>query len=177
MGHIADWLVDKVHWDRHPRFTIHQNSKAIFLDAKHDAAEARDAESEGTKALRALNMELLDGGGIPGFGHLHRKSDHCQIPGPLYPIEIDRNAAQLFGIVTMGSHMACYTWDSSEDGRQMRLWVPRRANNKLCDAGKLDNTAAGGIANVRPFLFSPWRFPVRHVLVCSRTHHFETHSG
>lgn len=147
VGHIADWLVDRVHWDRHPRFTVHRNSKAIFLDAKHDAAQPRSADSEGTKALRALNMELLDDGGIPGFRHFHRKSDLCQIPGLLGLIEIDRNAAQLFGLVTVGAHMVCYTWDASKEGRQMKLFVPRRADDKAYDAGKLDNTVAGGVVN------------------------------
>ncbi|KAG8167982.1 hypothetical protein KVR01_003671 [Diaporthe batatas] len=139
VGHITDWLVNKVHWDRHPRFTIDRDSKAINLDAS--------TGSEGTKALHALIMELLDGGGIAGFDQLHRKNDCCQIPSPFDSVKVDRNAAQLFGIVTMGSHMNCYTRVPSEEGSRMMLWVPRRASNKKYDAGKLDNTVAGGITN------------------------------
>lgn len=148
MGHIADWVVDKVHWAGHLRFTIDRNSKSIFLDAKHDTRPIQGAASEGTKSLHALVMELLDSGGIPGFEHFHRKNDCCQIPSLWGTVEVDRNAAQLFGLVTMGSHMACFTWVSSKEGRKMMLWVLRRASNKKYDAGKLDNTVAGGITNV-----------------------------
>jgi hypothetical protein len=149
VGHIADWLADKVHWDHHARFTVDRDRKTIVLDVKHDADQTCGYESEGSRAIHALIMELLDDGGIPGFGQLHRKGDCYQIPGHPCGIVIDRNASQLFGIVTMGAHLACYTWVPSEEGRQMILWVARRAHDKLIDAGKLDNTAAGGIAKVR----------------------------
>lgn len=124
VGHIADWLADKVNWGGHPRFRVDRNSRALFLDAKQNTTQRRGAVFEGTKALHVLLMELLDGGSIPGFDHFHRKNDCCQIPSLLDPVQVDRNAAQLFGLVTMGSHMACYTWVSSEEGRQMMLWVP-----------------------------------------------------
>ncbi|KKY35833.1 putative thiamin pyrophosphokinase-related protein [Diaporthe ampelina] len=145
VGYIADWLVDMVHWDRHPRFTIHRGSKLIFLDAKHDTTQLQGADSGGSKSLRALIMELLEDGGVPGFRQLHHKGDCCQIPRT--NIGIDRNAAQLFGLLTMGAHMTCYTLEPSEEGCQMKLWVPRRAFHKKNDAGKLDNTVAGGISN------------------------------
>lgn len=145
VGYITDWLVDMIHWDLYPRFTIHRGSKLIFLDAKHGTTQSPDVDSEGSKSLRALIMEPVDNGGVPGFRHLHHKGDCCQIPQTR--IEIDRNAAQLFGLVTMGAHMTCHTWETSEEGRQMKLWVPRRACNKKYDAGKLDNTVAGGITN------------------------------
>ncbi|KAG6366584.1 hypothetical protein INS49_000762 [Diaporthe citri] len=147
VGYIADWLVQMIHWNRHPRFTIHRGSQSIFLDAKHGTAQPQGADSDGSKSLHALIMELLDDGDVPGFRQLHHKGDFCQIPGPHTRIEIDRNAAQLFGLLTRGAHMTCHTWETSEKGRQMKLWVPRRAFNKKYDAGKLDNTVAGGIAN------------------------------
>lgn len=65
--------------------------------------------------------------------------------GPQSHIEVDRNAAQLFGILTTGAHMTCHTWEIPEEGRQMKLWVACRALNKKRDAGKLDNTVSGGI--------------------------------
>lgn len=145
VGYIADWLVKMIHWDRHPRFIFYQRSKLVVLNVKHGTAQPQGADSEGSKSLRALITELLDNGGVPGFRHLHHKGDCCQIPGIQSSIEIDRNAAQLFGLVTMGAHMTCHTWETSEEGRQMKLWVPRRAFNKKYDAGKLDNTVAGGI--------------------------------
>lgn len=152
VGYIADWLVKMIHWDRHPRFILYQEGKLILLDAKRSAAQPQGADSEGSQSLRALITELLDNGGVPGFRQSHHKDDCCQIPGLRSPIEIDRNAAQLFGLLTMGAHMTCYTWETSKEGRQMKLWVPRRAFNKMYDAGKLDNTVAGGITSgVTPF--------------------------
>ncbi|KAK7742966.1 hypothetical protein SLS63_000534 [Diaporthe eres] len=127
VGYITDWLVEMIHWNRHPRFTIHRGSKIILLDAKNGTAQPPGADSDGSKSLHTLIMELLDDGGTR--------------------IEIDRNAAQLFGLLTMGAHMTCHTWETPEEDRQLKLWVPRRAFNKKYDAGKLDNTVAGGIAN------------------------------
>lgn len=147
VGYVADWLVKMIHWNRHPQFTIHRGSKLIFLDAKNGTAQPPGADSDGSKSLHALIMELLDNGDVPGFRQLHHKGDCCQIPGLQTRIEIDRNAAQLFGLLTMGAHMTCHTWETSEKGRQMKLWVPRRALDKKYDAGKLDNTVAGGVTN------------------------------
>lgn len=129
-------------------FTLYQGGKLIFLDAKHDTAQPQaPPDSEASRALRALTMELLDSSGVPGFRDFHRKGDCCQMSGPQSHIEVDRNAAQLFGILTTGAHMTCHTWKTSEEGRQLKLWVAHRALNKKWDAGKVDNTVAGGITN------------------------------
>lgn len=102
VGYIADWLVEIIQWSRHPRFYIHRETKATCLDAKDDAAQSRDADSQGTKSLSALVMDLLEHGGASGFRHLYHKGDRHHILGLQSRIDIDRNAAQLFGIVTTG---------------------------------------------------------------------------
>lgn len=81
----------------------------MFLDAKHDTAQPQGADSEASKALRDFIIELLDNGGVPEFRHLHQRGDYCQILGLQSHIEIYRNTAQHFGLLTMGAHMTCHT--------------------------------------------------------------------
>ncbi len=70
----------------------------------------------------------------------------------LYPIygpnkevllDIERSASPLFGVVTFGVHMTAYV--RSKEG--LKIWVPRRAENKQTYGGMLDNTVAGGISS------------------------------
>jgi len=58
---------------------------------------------------------------------------------------VERSASPLFGVVTYGVHMTCYT-KSPESSYGIKMWVPRRAATKSTYAGMLDNTVAGGIA-------------------------------
>lgn len=69
----------------------------------------------------------------------------------LYPIygpnrelalSMERSASALFGIVTYGVHMTAYV--ETEEG--MKLWTPRRAENKQTYPGMMDNTVAGGLS-------------------------------
>lgn len=77
---------------------------------------------------------------------------------------IERSASPLFGVVTYGVHLTAYTYTSTtnssftsnkaegEEGKQMRIWVPRRSKTKQTYPGMLDNTVAGGItAGEHPF--------------------------
>lgn len=45
----------------------------------------------------------------------------------------------------MAAHMTCHTWETSEEGRQLKLSVPFRVFNMKYDPGKLYNIIAGGI--------------------------------
>jgi len=58
---------------------------------------------------------------------------------------VERSASPLFGVVTYGIHMTCFT-KSPESSYGIKIWVPRRAKTKSTYAGMLDNTVAGGIA-------------------------------
>ncbi|KIW01957.1 uncharacterized protein PV09_06794 [Verruconis gallopava] len=57
---------------------------------------------------------------------------------------IERSASPLFGVVTYGVHLTCYTRDV--DSGAMKIWIPRRAKNKQTYPSMLDNSVAGGIA-------------------------------
>jgi 8-oxo-dGTP pyrophosphatase MutT (NUDIX family) len=56
--------------------------------------------------------------------------------------QVDRGALPRFGIAALGVHVNGLV----EDGGETRLWVARRAANKLLDPGKLDHLVAGGVA-------------------------------
>ncbi|KAE9371656.1 thiamine pyrophosphokinase-related protein-like protein [Stipitochalara longipes BDJ] len=60
--------------------------------------------------------------------------------------DIERSASCLFGIVTYGVHMTCYTASPSST-HGIKIWVPRRAKTKSTYGGMLDNTVAGGMAS------------------------------
>ncbi|KAL9109530.1 MAG: hypothetical protein Q9227_005865 [Pyrenula ochraceoflavens] len=57
-------------------------------------------------------------------------------------LSMERAGSALFGIVTYGVHMTAYV----KKGREVRIWVPRRAQTKQTYPGYLDNTVAGGIS-------------------------------
>ncbi|KAE9402651.1 hypothetical protein BT96DRAFT_879286 [Gymnopus androsaceus JB14] len=61
--------------------------------------------------------------------------------------DMERSACALFGVVTYGVHMTIYQEIESEtkpEGRELKIWVPTRANTKQTWPGYLDNTVAGG---------------------------------
>lgn len=58
---------------------------------------------------------------------------------------IERAAAALLGVVSFGVHMTCFVRDPSAS-YGIKMWVPRRAEDKSTYGGMLDNTVAGGIA-------------------------------
>ncbi|MBV8913979.1 MAG: NUDIX domain-containing protein [Acetobacteraceae bacterium] len=55
--------------------------------------------------------------------------------------QVDRGALPKLGIGAMGVHLNGLV----ESGGETRLWVARRAANKLLDPGKLDHLVAGGV--------------------------------
>jgi len=61
---------------------------------------------------------------------------------------IDRGAIPSFGVLAAGAHVNGLV----RDGDGVRLWVARRAMDKLLDPGKLDHVVAGGVpAGLTPF--------------------------
>lgn len=65
-------------------------------------------------------------------------------PGGEHVFSIERSASPLFGVVTYGVHMTCYTTD--KESGDIKIWIPRRAKTKQTYPSMLDNTVAGGIA-------------------------------
>ncbi|OQO04124.1 hypothetical protein B0A48_10733 [Cryoendolithus antarcticus] len=70
-------------------------------------------------------------------------SEPFAIPSARYekPVQIERFAAQLFGITHRGAHLVAYTFRDSE----MYVWIPRRAAHLFTYPGMLDTTVAGGV--------------------------------
>ncbi|KAF4634112.1 hypothetical protein G7Y89_g4000 [Cudoniella acicularis] len=76
-------------------------------------------------------------------------------PSPSHELlfNIERSASPLFGVVTYGVHMSCYTKLSpseqaaSNTSYNFKMWIPRRSRQKQTYGGLLDNTVAGGIAS------------------------------
>jgi 8-oxo-dGTP pyrophosphatase MutT (NUDIX family) len=54
---------------------------------------------------------------------------------------VDRGAAALFGIRTFGQHLNGYVCD----GGDLRVWIARRALDRIAYPGRLDNLVAGGL--------------------------------
>lgn len=50
---------------------------------------------------------------------------------------LERAACAIFGLPTYGVHMTAY----EGSGRDMKIWVPRRAETKATWPGKLDNVS------------------------------------
>ncbi|KAK6430578.1 hypothetical protein LTR95_013265 [Oleoguttula sp. CCFEE 5521] len=70
-------------------------------------------------------------------------SEPFAIPSARYerPVQVERFAAQLFGITHRGAHLVAYTFRNSE----MYVWIPRRAAHLFTYPGMLDTTVAGGV--------------------------------
>ncbi|GAA5990133.1 hypothetical protein JCM11641_001066 [Rhodosporidiobolus odoratus] len=64
------------------------------------------------------------------------------LPGSNEAFRMERSACALFGVATFGVHCTAYV---EEEGKPMRLWVPRRSATKPTWPSYLDNTTAGGI--------------------------------
>lgn len=57
--------------------------------------------------------------------------------------QLDRGALPAFGVLALGVHVNGLV----QSGGETRLWVARRAADKLLDPGKLDHIVAGGVAS------------------------------
>ncbi|KAJ7119714.1 NUDIX hydrolase domain-like protein [Mycena epipterygia] len=120
-----------------------------------------------TAAMQAMCERWRDGGVFPDvigpkkwraemyavyrdpFGvHDHPGADADEEGKLNFAFEMERAACALFGIITYGVHMNMY--QTSPDGKSLRIWVPRRAANKSMWPGYLDNTVAGGIPSGMP---------------------------
>jgi 8-oxo-dGTP pyrophosphatase MutT (NUDIX family) len=58
-------------------------------------------------------------------------------------IEMERFASPIFGIVSRGAHMTCYT--RSPDSGSIKIWVAKRSAGIFSYPGMLDSTVAGGV--------------------------------
>lgn len=63
-------------------------------------------------------------------------------PGRQMILSMERSATPLLGAVTYGVHMTAFV--KTPEG--MKIWAPRRAENKQTYPGMMDNTVAGGLS-------------------------------
>ncbi|GAA5962149.1 hypothetical protein JCM3765_003875 [Sporobolomyces pararoseus] len=64
------------------------------------------------------------------------------LPGSNIAFKLERAACSLFGVTTFGVHCTAYV---EEEGKEIKIWVPRRSATKATWPSYLDNTVAGGI--------------------------------
>src|SRR5438045_3428809 len=71
-----------------------------------------------------------------------RHSERYPIIGARFPVEIERFACSLFGIIQRGAHLTAYTRTATG----IKIWVPKRSSNLFTWPNCLDSTVAGGVA-------------------------------
>ncbi|RAK95837.1 uncharacterized protein BO80DRAFT_429569 [Aspergillus ibericus CBS 121593] len=132
LGYIPNTLIFTFPWPNNV-WTIDSTASSITLMTVPTAtASTRTATLEPTIRQMA-DMQLFTGWRDETF--------------PIYGLngevvlEIERAASALFGIVTYGVQMLCYT----EDSTGVKLWIAKRSSQKQTYPGMLDTTAAGGI--------------------------------
>lgn len=125
-----------------PDWKVDDDDSSLTLITGKDEPQRSKAVAFTTAAMRATNhFNILKGW----------RDELYPVYGPKGELlfSIERAASALFGVVTYGVHMTCYT-RSEKNG--IKIWVPRRAKTKSTYGGMLDNTVAGGIATgEKPF--------------------------
>ena len=130
------------------------------MEEATDRADAPEGPDEDSSLPQPSMLEAVRTQLMARTTHAWRTIGHFRIldkwRDELYPIfwknpatstkellcSVERSAASLFGIVQYGCHMTAYTGS----GKDMKLYVPRRAGTKQTYPGLLDQTVAGGIA-------------------------------
>lgn len=139
---LIPWIVDDltVGWIR-PSFAEHLRAfPSTLLVEDHRVVlhpEVQGFEAR-TDAMQEVNQSLVDAGTIPPLFE----------PYPVTPagrdsalFTIDRASAAFYGIRSFGQHLNGYV----RDGDDYKLWIARRAKDRLIFPGALDNMVAGGL--------------------------------
>lgn len=126
--------VKKMPWTED--FIVNHESRAVTLRPNDNG----DASTACTNALTKLIQQSIDDNTFKVIGGRH--SEPYPIMGANFPIRLERYASTIFGIISRGAHMTCYTISAGE----MKIWVPRRSPNLFTYPNCLDTTVAGGVA-------------------------------
>lgn len=142
LGYILNSVVAKLQW---PEFwAIDAANRTVTLVTGPNATPEERSELMAqtlTESVRRGEFEILKG--------WRNEMYPVYAPNGDFLLEMERCASPLFGIVTYGVHISCYTDDGNGP---LRLWVPRRARTKQTYPGMLDNTVAGGMSTgEKPF--------------------------
>lgn len=149
LGYIPNAAITTFQWPT-PTWTIDPLSQTITLMTPPTATAAERSEVLADTVRRMAECGK--------FEVLRRWRDerfpvYGPEPGGEVVVEIERAASALYGIVTCGVQMLCYTETETkgEQGRDLKLWIGRRSRSKQTYPGMLDSTAAGGLeAGITP---------------------------
>jgi 8-oxo-dGTP pyrophosphatase MutT (NUDIX family) len=127
--------VQKMPWT--DDFRIDHEARTVHLSPKDTTS---DFSISCATALSKLIQRAIDEDTFRVINGQH--SEPYPIVGSNFPVSLERYAAYLFGIISRGAHLTCYT--NTPEG--MKIWVPRRAANSFTYPNCLDTTVAGGVA-------------------------------
>ncbi|PYI01396.1 thiamine pyrophosphokinase-related protein [Aspergillus sclerotiicarbonarius CBS 121057] len=132
LGYIPNTLVATFPWP-HDVWTIDPTTPSITLMTPPTATAASRTATLAPTIRQMATQHIFTGW----------RDETFPIYGPNgeVVVEIERAASALFGIVTYGVQMLCYT----EDNTGVQLWIAKRSSRKQTYPGMLDTTAAGGL--------------------------------
>ena len=118
-----------------------QGYHSMIADNKHHFTLASDLSTVHlrTQAIAQLTHDLMAKGVMcPPYGEIYPAT-----AGSRDQLEflLDRAFTAYFGIRTFGQHLNAYVMKNN----QMMMWIARRAKNRDCDPGKLDQLVGGGV--------------------------------
>lgn len=117
-------------------------SDAFVLDSSDHTVKLQDSVriADATNAFATVINKAIDD---DVFKKIHKQhSEPFPILGVRGDVQLERFAADLFGITARGAHLTVYTMDSGK----MKIWVPRRNPEMFTYPNKLDTTVAGDVA-------------------------------
>ncbi|GKZ36428.1 hypothetical protein AbraIFM66950_007500 [Aspergillus brasiliensis] len=137
LGYIPNKLISTFPWDPSTWSISTKNATITLLTTPTATASTR------TAILLPTLQQLASHGILQGW-----RNETFPLYGPdgTLILEIERAASALFGIVTYGVQMLCYTDDIPNTNTQPHLWIAKRSPHKQTYPGMLDTTAAGGLS-------------------------------
>lgn len=136
LGHIVPEVATQLL--QYPEFVTLQKTNELIINPELSTVEQRSAKvAEIASKLRASGKFIT----LKGWRN--------ELYTAYYPthtpyFHTERAFSPLLGIVMYGVHINGYIPPASSE-EELRLWIPRRANNKATFPSMLDNTIAGGL--------------------------------
>ena len=142
LGYVPNTVVESFPWPANS-WAIDSSNQSITLMSPLDIPTAASRSQIMAETLRQMaasgNFKILQGW----------RDERFPVYGPSgeLVLEIERSASALFGVITCGVQMICYTpvEDGQGQSQDLRLWIARRSRLKQTYPGMLDSTAAGGL--------------------------------
>ncbi|KAL2851559.1 NUDIX hydrolase domain-like protein [Aspergillus pseudoustus] len=155
LGHVPNYIVRAFTF---PDGWIvnHESQELILTPALTDLDDENTAREKRTSLMEITLKLMSQCKARPEFTSLARKWRNETFPihatsppaagtqRPILLLEIERSASALFGILTTGVQLTCYTQHPAATG-EIKLWIARRSRQKQTYPGMLDNAAAGGL--------------------------------